>query len=393
MAAGRRARTWRDAGAGVNDPCAELRAEFPVLASCVYLNSNSTGAAPRGVEDVLRRYWETLRSWRDSAWTGWLAEISGYVDALSAFLGAPAGSVVTDTNLTTLMGRFGTCLDFSGPRNRVLTTDHEFPTVPFLWRGFRRYGAEVDVVGTGGDGFAEDALVERMDERTLVVSVAHGSYRSGALVDLPRVVARAREVGALVVVDAFQTAGALPLAVQACGADVVIGGAGKWMCGAHTAFLYVRPEIVGSLRPAATGWFAGADPLAFGPVRDWAPDATRLAGGTPVPLAVMISRVGLDLLAGVGIAAIRERSLRCTDRIIVRADDAGIEVLTPREHHRRGGVVCLRFPGDRQASAALAARGIVCSWRGALRMAPHAYNTVEEIDAAMDAIAAVRGAA
>ncbi|PXX56354.1 selenocysteine lyase/cysteine desulfurase [Nocardia tenerifensis] len=366
---------------------ATLRAEFPVLETCVYLNSNSTGAMPRGVEHVLARYWNTVRDWRDDAWGGWLEELDGYVHALSQFLGAPTGTVVTDANLTTLLGRLATCFDFGGERTKVVTTDREFPTVPFLWHGFARYGAEPVVVD-----FDTDAVESAIDERTLLVCVAHGSYTTGAVLDLDRIVERAHRMGALVIVDTFQTVGVVPLHLRALDVDFVLGGAHKWLCGAHTAFLYARRELLPTLRPAATGWFAGRDPLSFRPAEDWAPDARRLAGGTPIPLTAMMSRVGLDLLAQVGAPAIREHSLRCTDLIIERADDAGIPVRTPRTPHLRGGVVCLRFPGDETVKKRLAGRGMVCSWREGLRLAPHIYTTLDEIDAFMDALIAERKA-
>ncbi len=356
-----------------------IRAEFPVLETCIYLNSNSTGAVPRGVEGVLQHYWDTLRTWRDDAWGGWLAEMDGYVQALGAFLGAPPGTLVTDTNLTTLLGRLGTCFDFHVDRPKVVTTDREFPTVPFLWRGFARYGAELEVVDA-------DDLESAIDERTLLVCVSHGSYTTGAVLDLGRIIAQAHRMGALVIVDAFQTVGTPPLDLKAMGVDFVLGGAGKWMCGAHTAFLYVREELLPTLRPAATGWFAGENPLSFRPAENWAPDAHRMAGGTPVPLTAMISRVGLDLLAGIGTQAIRAHSLRCTDRILERADNAGIAVNTPRAPEHRGGVVSLSFPGDREVKARLAEQGMICSWREGIRVAPHIYNTLDEVDAFMDAL-------
>jgi selenocysteine lyase/cysteine desulfurase len=358
-----------------------IRAEFPLLADCVYLNSNSTGAMPRGVHQVLGSYWKTMTTWRDEAWGDWLAQMSSYVDTLAGFIGAPAGTVVTDVNVTTLLGRLGTCLDFSGPRNRVVTSDLEFPSVPFLWRGFARYGASLVTVGSGGPDFDVDALEEAIDERTRLVCVSHGSYQTGAVLDLSRIVARAHSVGALVAVDAFQTVGIVPVDVQALGVDFLLGGAHKWMCGAHTAFLYARRDLLPSLEPAATGWFAAADPLSFGPSSGWAPNANRLAGGTPIPLTHMMSRVGLDLLASVGIDEIRAHSLRCTDRIIARADAAGIEVRTPRDS--RGGVVVLSLP---DIHGALAARGMICSWRAGLRVAPHIYNTLDEVDLFMDAV-------
>jgi len=367
-----------------------IREEFPLLETCVYLNSNSTGVAPRGVEGVLRCYWETLNTWRDEAWSTWLAELYSYADALASFIGAPPGSVITDANLTTLLGRIGTCFDFHGERKRIVTTDLEFPTIPFLWRGFARYGAELHTVGSGGPYFDEDALEEKIDERTLLVCVSHGSYATGAVLDLERIIARAHGQGALVIIDAFQTVGAVPIDVTALHADFVLGGAHKWMCGFGTAFLYVRPQLLPSLRPAATGWFAGENPLSFLPAVDWAPDARRFAGGTPIPLTAMISRVGLDLLAQVGAHAIREHSLRCTEHIIERADAAHIDVLSPRRKDQRGGVVVLRFPGDDKMRHRLGKRGIICSWRHGLRVAPHFYNTLDEVDTFMDALEAER---
>ncbi|MGS2620140.1 aminotransferase class V-fold PLP-dependent enzyme [Micromonospora sp. LZ34] len=352
----------------------------------MYLNSNSTGAVPRGAETILRRYWETLCTWRDDVWEEWLGDLRAYGNVVAGFIGGPQGSVITDANVSTLLGRIASCFDYRPPRNRVVTTHLEFPTVPFIWRAFGRYGAELDVVGAGAHGFDDDALERRIDERTLLVCVPHASYATGAMIDLPRLVKRAHDVGALVVVDAFQTIGTVPFDVAALDVDFVLGGAHKWLCGVGTAFLYVRPELLPTLRPAATGWLAGDDPLTFQPASDWASDARRFAGGTPFPLTARISRVGLDLLAGVGIDAIREHSLKCTERILLRAVAAGIPVLSPTAPADRGGVVCLSIPDGEAIKRRLAQRRMICSWRGALRIAPHIYNTIEEVDAFMDAL-------
>ncbi|SCL25475.1 Selenocysteine lyase/Cysteine desulfurase [Micromonospora nigra] len=368
---------------------AALRAEFPLLATCVYLNNNSTGAAPRGVERVLHEYWETLRTWRDDVWMGWHDGLDRYADSIAALLGAPAGSVVTDANLSTLLARVASCFDYRPPRDRVVTTDLEYPTVPFVFRAFGRYGARLDVVGDGGPHLDQDALEARLDERTLLVCVSHSSFISGATVDLPRLVARAHDVGALVVLDAFQTVGVMPLDVTALGVDVVLGGAHKWLCGVSTAFLYVRPDLVPKLEPAATGWQAGDRALTFQPSTDWAPAARRFAGGTPYPVTSLISQVGLDLLAGIGIEAIRHHSLALTQRVLERADEAGVKVVSPTAPHRRGGVVCLDVPDGEAVKRRLAARGVICSWRGYLRVGPHVYNTIDEVDAFMDALVEV----
>jgi kynureninase len=364
-----------------------VRAEFPLLETCTYLNSNSTGAFPRGMDAVLQRYAQTLRQWRDEAWEGWWGEWLGYMDAIAAFIGAPAGSVVTDTNLTTLLGRLATCFDFKPERNRVVLTDLEFPTVPFLWRGFGRYGAETVVVPTENGQVDEERLCAAIDERTLLVSLSHANFASGAMVDMARVVRRAHQVGAQVVADAYQSVGVVPLDMKALNVDFLLGGAHKWMCGSiESAFLYVRPDLLPTLRPAATGWIAGENPLTFAPAKEWAHTARRMASGTPAVLPSLLSRVGLDLLASVGMPTIRAHSLRLTRRVMERADEAGLTVVTPREDSKRAGVVALRFPGDLEVAKRLVAKGFVCSHRGALRVAPHFYNTLEEVERFMDVL-------
>ncbi|MBU8899344.1 aminotransferase class V-fold PLP-dependent enzyme [Corallococcus sp. M34] len=363
-----------------------LRAHYPVLASCTYLNSNSTGALPVAVERVLREYWDTLRAWRDDAWEGWMNGILGYANTVARLIGAPPGSVATDVSLSTLLGRLGTCFDWSGPRRRVVVTDLEFPTVPFLWKGFERYGAELVVVPSLDGRVDEERLCSAIDERTLLVCVSHGSFSTGAVLDAARVAKAAHAMGALVALDAYQTVGTVPVDVSALDVDFLLGGAHKWLSGSEVAYLYTRPSLLSTLRPAATGWLAGDAPFTFLPSGDYAPDARRLMAGTPAPLLALLSRPGLDLLLSVGVEAIRAHSLALTSRIIARADAAGLTVVTPREPHRRGGVVCLRFPGDTDVVKRLAARSFICSHRGSLRIGPHFYNTAEEVEAFMDAL-------
>ncbi|HKV10497.1 MAG TPA: aminotransferase class V-fold PLP-dependent enzyme, partial [Thermoanaerobaculia bacterium] len=150
------------------------------------------------------------------------------------------------------------------------------------------------------------------------------------------------------------------------------------------AFLYVRPALLPALRPAATGWIASADPLSFAPPTGWADGVRRFAGGTPAVLPSLFSRPGLAIIRQIGIEAVRRQSLAQTDHIIARADEACLAVATPRPHERRGGIVALRFPGDAMVARDLVESGFICSYRGGLRIAPHFYNTDEEIDLFMD---------
>jgi kynureninase len=369
-------------------PLSALRAEFPLLQTCLYLNSNSTGATPRGAKAALDDYWRTIEHWRDEVWERWFGDLRTHADELAALIGAPSGSVVCDVNVSTLFSRVMSCFDFR-ERPRVVTSDLEFPAIPHVLRAFERYGAE-PVIVPSRDGVEIDAerLVGEIDERTQLVCVSHATFRTGALLNIKPVIRRAHEVGALVALDACQSVGVVPIDVTASGVSFLLGGAHKWLCGSYeSAFLYIRPDLLPDLQPAASGWIASADPASFGPPTGWAPDARRFAGGTPAVLPSLFSRPGLAILREIGAEAIRRRSLALTDHIIERAEEAGIGVATPRPHDRRGGIVALRFPGDAAVAADLIASGFICSYRSGLRIAPHFYNTHEEIDQFMDELA------
>lgn len=364
-----------------------IRGEFPLLETCVYLNSNSSGATPRAARAILNDYWRTVENWRDEVWERWWNELGNHANSIAELLGAPAGSVVCDTNLSTLFGRVMSCFDYRD-RPRVVTSDLEFPSIPFIIRAFERYGA-VPVVVPSRNGAEIDAegVIAAIDERTQVVCLSHVTFATGALLDVSPIVRRAREVGALVVLDAYQSVGVLPIDVTALDLDFVLGGAHKWLCGSYeSAFLYVRPQLLAGLEPAATGWIAAADPLSFTPPAGWSETARRFAGGTPAVLPALFSRPGLAIVRDLGLETIRSLSLAHTDHIIARADEVGLSVVTPRAHERRGGIVALRFPGDANVAQALVAAGFVCSYRGALRVAPHFYSTSAEIDRFMDAL-------
>jgi kynureninase len=357
------------------------RGEFPVLASCVYLNSNATGATPRAAKAVFDNYWQTLERWRDEVWERWWRDIHSHANELAEFIEAPAGSVVCDANLATLFGRVMSSLDFTA-RPHVVTSDLEFPSLPFVIRAFDRYGA-VPVVVPSRDGATIDveAVVRAIDERTAIVCLSHATFATGAVLDIAPIVRRAREVGALVALDAYQSVGALPVDVGALDVDFLMAGAHKWLCGSYeSAFLYVRPSLLPQLKPAATGWIASADPLSFAPQSEFADNARRFASGTPAVLPLLFSRPGLAIVRGVGIDTIRATSLSRTDHIIARADEAKIPIATPRPYAQRGGIVALRFPGDADIARSLIASGFVCSYRGGIRIAPHFYNTDEEVD-------------
>ncbi len=378
----------------MSDPESKMlaaRAEMPVLAESVYLNACSTGALPRAARDAMADLGELWMHWRDELWKDrFFGELAGHENALASLVGAAPGSVVTDANVATLLGRVVSCFDFR-ERPKLVTTTLDFPTAPFLFKGFVRYGAE-PVVVPSRDGVRVDleGVLSAIDARTRLVCIPHAVPTTGALVDVRTIVRRAHEMGALVAVDAFATVGAVPIDVGEWNVDFLLGGSHKFLCGMGAAFLYVKPSLLPSLTPAVTGWMGTADPLAFGDASTHAPGTRRFLAGTPSVVGALASKAGLATVSDIGVPAIREASLRRTGRILERAVAAGMKAITPTDVGERGAIACVSFPGDRDVFQTMLARGFVTSYRGSIRVAPHFYNTDDEIERFCDTMIALR---
>jgi kynureninase len=239
-------------------------------------------------------------------------------------------------------------------------------------------------------------VIEAIDERTLLVPVTHVLYKTGAIQDVEAIVAAAHEHGALVVLDAYQSAGTVPLDVTALGVDFAVGGSVKWLCGGPGAgWLYVRPELAAMLEPALTGWQAHARPFAFEPEQDYAEGAARFLTGTPNVPALYAATAGYDVIEEIGVARIRERSQEQTALLVELLDEAGFPVGSPYDPERRGGTVVVQVPGSKRVNRELAERGVICDWRPdvGLRLGPHFFNTDDELRFAVEQIAELSGRA
>jgi kynureninase len=373
----------------VIDPLAHWREEFPILESCTYLVSHSLGAMPRRARDHVDRFldaWDSrgVRAWAEGWWE--LGRTTG--DLLAPILGVDSGTITMHQNVSVVQSIIASCYRFDGPRRRVVMSDLEFPTNMYVFEGWRRYGAEVIYVPSD-DGLRASAerLVAAIDDRTALVPISLVLFKSAAIVDIAPIVARAREVGAHVILDVYQAAGTLPLDLAALGVDYAVGGSVKWLCGGPGAgYLYVRPDLAASLSPAATGWAAHAHPFAFEPgaiVSHAAPE--RFQSGTPNVPALASARAGYEIVAEAGVAAIRAKSLRLTRRLLDHAAARGWRVNTPTDDATRGGAVILDVPDSARVTAALLERQVIVDHRpgAGIRMAPHFYNNDDDITRAL----------
>ncbi len=375
------------------DPLIHWRDRFPILQRATYLISNSLGAMPaaaRGSLDGFADEWAErgVRAWEE----GWWETSVETGDRLAPILGVPEGTVVMHQNVTVASAVVRSCFDFAGGRDKVVLVEPEFPSLRYLWEGARRLGAEIEIVPASADGLSVDLdrLLEAIDERTAVVPVSHVLFRSASVLDAAAICARAREVGARVCLDVFQSAGVVPLALEAWGADFAVGGCLKWLCGGPgNAFLYVREDLHDRLEPHLTGWQAAARPFDFDPVFERSVSAMRFLTGTPNVTAHYAARPGLEIVRQVGVEAIREKSKRLTAAIVERADRAGIEVASPRDPDRRGGTVTLAPPDSARIARRLLEEDVLIDHRpgAGIRLSPHFYNTEAEIDRAMERMA------
>ena len=367
----------------------DYRGRFPILAETTYLINHSLGAMPAEAETRLAEYaraWRTrgVRAWEEGWWE--LPLTTG--NQIARLIGATPGTVSMHQNVTLAEAVVLSCFGFEGERRRIVYEEGNFPSVRYLYQAAR--GAEV-VVAPDDEG-----VVEAIDERTLIVPVTHVLFKTGEIQDVEAIVARAHEAGALVVLDAYQSVGTVPLDVTKLGVDFAVGGSVKWLCGGPgAAWLYVRPGLAEELEPALTGWQAHARPFAFEPEQEYAEGAARFLTGTPNVPALYAASAGYDVVEEVGVARIRERSVEQTTLLIELLDEAGFEVGSPRDPGRRGGTVVVRPPEFERVGRELMERGVLCDWRPdvGLRLGPHFYNTDEELRFAVEQIAELSRAA
>ncbi len=368
----------------------EYRDRFPILAETTYLINHSLGAMPAAVEGRLSEYaraWNTrgVRAWEE----GWWELPLTVGEQVGRMIGAAPETVSMHQNVTLAEAVVLSCFRFEGERRRIVYEEGNFPSVRYLYQAAR--DAEV-VVAPDDEG-----VVEAIDERTLLVPVTHVLFKTGRIQDIEAIVARAHEAGALVVLDAYQSVGTVPLDVTALGVDFAVGGSVKWLCGGPgAAWLYVRPDLAETLEPALTGWQAHERPFAFEPEQDYTHGAARFLTGTPNVPALYAATAGYDVIEEIGVERIRGRSVEQTTLLIELLEEAGFEPGSPRDADRRGGTVVVKTPGFEEVNRELAERGILvdCRPETGLRLGPHFYNTDDELRFAVQQIAEIslRGA-
>jgi kynureninase len=397
-----------------NDDLERWRDEFPILARSVYMISNSLGAMPRQTATNLAEYadtWATrgVRGWEERWWEMPL-EIG---NKIARIIGAAAGTVSMHENVTTAHLVALSCLRPEAGRKRIVCTALDFPSMVYLYRAQQAAGFDLVIV-PGEDDLTvrTERMLEAIDESTAVVAFSHVLFRTSYIMDAEAIVRRAHEVGASTILDTYQSAGIIPVDVASLGVDFAVGGCLKWLCGGPgNAFLYTRPDLLADARPSFTGWVSRAHPFDFDIEDDPATaaaeastahaesppgtalraDAMHMMNGTPSIPAYYAALAGLDIIDAVGVNRIREASRAMTGRLLALVDKYGFTSAASRDPDRLAGTVAVNVPDALLVSRTLKSREFIVDYRPpvGVRISPHFYNTMDEIDRVMAEIASI----
>lgn len=375
------------------------REQFPTLSAGIHLLSHSLGPVPRAARESMLDY---LSQWQrhvgEDAWSANWWELSTEVGGLlENLIGAVPGTVAVQPNASVAMSTVASCFDFPiDHKRKIVTTSIDFPSMGYVWDAQRRLGANVVVVPSDDDiSVPTERILDAIDADTALVALSHVSYRSSARADVGAIVQRAREVDALVLVDAYQSVGAIQIDVQEWGVDFLIGGTIKWLCGGPACgYLYVRPALIEQLEPKLTGWVAHAIPFDFehGPIR-YDTTIRRFSQGTPNIPGLYSCLPGLEIINEIGMVAIENESRRRTQRMVEYAAEKGWRLHSPLDVDQRGGSVMIEVddPGIRVTE--LAARRVFVDSRPGvgIRMSPHFFNTDNEVEEALHILSELLG--
>ena len=376
------------------DEAAQYRAEFPIFEHTTYLNSCSLGPPSRRALIALERYAADWSQYGAPAWwVKWMPQLDAAKQRFARLIGAEDREVTISHSISSALSSVASTFDYRR-RSTVVCADLDFPTVPYQWLAKAREGVQVRFVRSPDRIRAPiEAYAQVIDDSVALVATTHVFYASGYVQPIRELAELAHGRGARIVVDGYHSVGVLPVNVKALDVDFYLGGTLKWLLGGPgLTFIYVRPELIAELEPTISGWFSSADQFAFDSLHlDWPDTANRLELGTPAVSTAYAGVAGMDMILEADPGRIYPRLQLLTDRIVRRAQSAGYTVVSPEDARERGGIVMLQVSRPQETVADLAARGFTVDYRpGLVRVSPHFYNTVDDVDRFMDALAEIQ---
>ncbi len=366
-----------------------IKDRFPIVSRAVYANSCSQGALS---VDVRAAYEQYLSDWdeKGAPWVLWIEQAERARGRFARLLNASTDEVAVTTSVSTGVSSLLSGLRHPEGRNKIVISDFEFPTIGQITHAQELVGKKVHHVAVASDATIPlERLAETIDEETGLVAITYVSFRTGSKTDVAEVIRLAHEAGALVLVDAFQAVGAIPIDVGELNADFVVGGTLKYLLGsAGLGFLYCRQDLLSQIVPTQTGWFADEDIFEMD-IYDYSPSASarKFESGTPSIPNIYAGIAGMDLMHEIGIAATEQHVGRLIDLLVEGIDRIGARMVTPRDPAKRGPMVAVATTDEAAMVGALAEDDILTTARdGNVRLSLHAYNSEEDIAAMVEGL-------
>jgi kynureninase len=360
-----------------------LRKQFPLLEERIYLATHTLGPLSSEAFSDVEAYTKSLYLGK-RVFQVWRERYEEMFPLLETLLNAPTSSVAITASSTAAQAAIAAAIQPSAKRNRIIITDLDFASARYLWNAQVQRGFDIiEVKATNGIEILAEDVVDRIDDRVAIVAVSLVSYLNSARLDILPIIEAAHAAGAIVILDAYQAVGVIPIDVMSLNVDVLVGGMNKWLCGSMgMAFAYVKPSLSEKLNPVYPGWFAHRhlQPPMFASSYTPASGACRFQQGAPPIEPIYTSRAGLRFAIEVGVDRIYQRNLLLTNYLITAADANGIKINTPLNHLNRGATVCLGVKNPDIVVQQLATLDIDVDTSSALgiRVSPHPCNTEQE---------------
>jgi selenocysteine lyase/cysteine desulfurase len=363
----------------------EIRSRFRIFQRKIYLNSCSQGALSDAVQAGLEDY---IASWHEqgSPWETWVDHYEAARAAFAQFINASPDEVAIVTSASAGINSIASALSFKD-RNKVVMGEFEFPTMGHVWLAQRARGADVQFVSAEDNRIPAVNYERMIDRKTLIVPLTHVCFKNGYRSQVGAITRIAHQAGALVMLDDYQDCGTRPVDVKAMDLDFYVTGTLKYLLGPPgLAFMYVRKDLISTLEPTVTGWFAQTNPFAFDPQHiDLSPTARRFESGSPSVPNVYAAMPGFQLLQEIGMENVATHIKKLTQLLLNSALDMGIRVKTPSDS--AGPLVVLQSSDSNLLVQKLAESDIVASSRhDGLRIAFHVYNTFDDVKAVLEVL-------
>jgi kynureninase len=332
-----------------------------------------------------------VRAWAE----GWWDMPATVGDQVGRIIGADPGTVVMHQNVSICQSLILSCFEPTAKRNKIVYSELNFPSVMYVYEAHARDGRLRIETVKSDDGITVplEKMLAAIDEETLLVPFSHVLFKSAFLQDARAITERAHEVGAMVVLDAYQSAGTVPFNVKDLNVDFATGGSVKWLCGGPGAgYLYVRPDLHEKLEPKTTGWMAHEAPFAFDGNMKYSKGINRFLHGSPAIPALYAAQSGYEIINQIGVNAIREKSKRQTSLLIALAEEAGFAVTSPKDPECRGGTVTVAHENAALITKELVRREFIVDYRpgAGVRISPHFYTTDEELHLVIEEMEKIR---